>query len=82
MEILPSSMSFVVVVRPRRGEGGTKKETRSKTEREKEGTQDCEIVIIAYTNEKLITLQLPAQTVLLQTEHRGHHAASVRFGGS
>lgn len=26
------------------------KETSSKTEHEKEGTQDCEIVIIAYTD--------------------------------
>lgn len=54
-------------------------------EREREtgrkGKQDFEIVIIAYTNEKLITPQLAAQTVLLEAERRGQHAASERLGG-
>lgn len=49
--------------------------------RERERKQDCKIVIIAYTNDKLITPQLAVQTVLLEAECRGQHAASVRPGG-
>lgn len=65
---------------------GTKKDTQATRERKRErerkkGKQDCEIVIIAYTNEKLITPQLAAQAVLVEAERRGQHAASVRLGG-
>lgn len=48
--------------------------------REKERGRDLEIVIITYTNEKLITPQLAAQAVLLEAERRGQHAASERLG--
>lgn len=78
--MLPSSVAFVVVVRWGGG-GDVKRHTSSKAEKEREGKQDSKIVIIAYTNEKLITLQLAAQTVLLQTECRGQHVASLRLGG-
>ena len=65
--------------------GGQKKDTQAYKQRDRErkgkGKQDCEIVIIAYTNEKLITPQLAAQTVLLEAERRGQHVASVRLGG-
>lgn len=46
----------------------------------KRGTQDCEILIIAYTEQKLITLQLAAQPVLVSTERRGRYEASVTLG--
>lgn len=65
------------------GRRGRDKEryTTSETERKRKGKQDCEIDIIAYTNEKLITPQLAVQTVLLEAERRGQHAASVKLRG-
>lgn len=53
---------------------GANKDTQAEREREIERCkQDCKIVIIAYTNEKLITPQLAAQTVFLKAGRRGQH---------
>ena len=58
------------------------RERERERESERGGRQDCKIVIIAHTNEELITPQLAAQTVLLMLVCRGQHAASARLGGA
>lgn len=65
------------VVMERWGVGTKREESQAYKQRGRERRgrckQDCKIVIIAYTNEKLITPQLAEQTVLLKAGRRGQH---------
>lgn len=56
-------------------------QTGMNRERERGGKQDSEIVIIADTNENLITPRQAAQAVLPEAECRGQRAARVRLRG-